>query len=85
MRITTIVFLAAAIMMVAAPALADEQARRDRQNVLPAFPEAEGFGAVATGGRGGRVIKVTNLNTRGPGSFQAACRQYDHSIGKDHD
>ncbi|MGQ9661394.1 MAG: HEAT repeat domain-containing protein [Kiritimatiellia bacterium] len=39
---------------------------------LPAFPDAEGFGAAATGGRGGRVIKVTNLNPTGPGSFQAA-------------
>ena len=40
---------------------------------LPAFPGAEGFGAGSVGGRGGRVIKVTNLNTRGPGSLQAAC------------
>ena len=40
---------------------------------LPAFPGAEGFGALSVGGRGGRVIKVTNLNTRGPGSLQAAC------------
>jgi hypothetical protein len=40
---------------------------------LPAFPGAEGFGAVAKGGRGGRVIKVTNLNADGPGSLQAAC------------
>jgi pectate lyase len=40
---------------------------------LPAFPGAEGFGADTPGGRGGRIIKVTNLNTDGPGSLQAAC------------
>ena len=42
---------------------------------LRAFPGAEGFGANATGGRGGRVIYVTNLNPSGPGSFQDAVAQ----------
>lgn len=42
---------------------------------IPAFPGAEGYGAVAKGGRGGRVIKVTNLNSSGPGSLQAACAE----------
>ncbi|MFT3789404.1 MAG: hypothetical protein QM770_25025 [Tepidisphaeraceae bacterium] len=38
----------------------------------PAFPGAEGPGALATGGRGGKVIYVTTLNPAGPGSFLEA-------------
>ena len=43
---------------------------------LTAFPGAEGYGKYATGGRGGKVVAVTNINDNGEGSFRWALEQY---------
>lgn len=49
----------------------DTDSDTDTDEVL-AFPGAQGFGARATGGRGGTIVKVTTLDADGPGSLQAA-------------
>jgi hypothetical protein len=45
-----------------------------------AFPGAEGFGKYTTGGRGGRIFIVSNLNDKGPGSFRDAAEAKDKRI-----
>lgn len=45
------------------------------QAKIPAFPGAMGGGQYSFGGRGGKVITVTSLEDRGPGTLREACEE----------
>ena len=52
-----------------------------QENTQLAFPGAEGFGRYTSGGRGGRVFYVTNLDDDGEGSLRWAVRKSGLRMG----
>ncbi len=61
------------LLLIILSSLLTETIKSQTSSGLISFPGAEGWGAASRGGRNGKVIKVTNLNSSGPGSLAEAC------------
>jgi hypothetical protein len=70
----------ACLTMFPAVSSAAETTSPTTRPLVRAFPGAVGYGATASGGRGGDVYHVTNLDDAGPGSFRDAVSKPNRTV-----
>lgn len=70
LRLLALMLTSLAIMV--APGTSARAQSTAVEPAMTAFPGAQGWAATTPGGRGGRIIRVTNLNAEGAGSFREA-------------